>query len=121
MLDGHRHFPPLSPHGQDAAKRIPLVSAQYATIIIVSRLRLISLFGQQPNEVGMPVIDFQDPDQFDAAIEFLVRRGIAFHSRPPQCVVLRTEDYQALQQAKIVPNAKANGSRGEKNRRSPKS
>lgn len=68
----------------------------------------------------MPVIDFQDPDQFDAAIEFLVRRGIAFHSRPPQRVVVRTEDYKALQQAKIVPSSKANGSRGEKTRRSPR-
>lgn len=68
----------------------------------------------------MPVIDFQDPDQFDAAIEFMVRRGIAFHSRPPQRVIVRTEDFQALQLAKMLPTPKRNGARGPKTRRSAK-
>lgn len=70
----------------------------------------------------MPVIDFHDPDQYDAAIAFLVGRGMAFHTSPPQRVIVHPDDYKALEQAKIVPEARprANGSRGKKTRSSSK-
>lgn len=71
----------------------------------------------------MPVIDCKDRDQYDSAIEFLVNRGIGFHTRPPQQIVVRSEDYRALQEAKIISTeaVKANGSRGKKTRSSAKS
>ena len=70
----------------------------------------------------MPVIDFEDCDQYDAAIEFLVRRGITFHTRPPQQLIVGPVDYKSLEDAKIIPGsgAKTIGSRGKKTRSSPK-
>jgi hypothetical protein len=66
----------------------------------------------------MPVIDFEDLDQYGAVIAFLAGRGTAFHTRPPQQIVVGPADYKALQDAEIVPDlaAKANGSRGKKTR-----
>ncbi len=63
----------------------------------------------------MPVIDFYDPERFDAAIEFLVGQGIAFHARSPQRLVVRASDYKALKEAKLIPDppTKRNGSRGK--------
>ena len=70
----------------------------------------------------MPIIDFEDLDQYGAVIAFLAGRGIAFHTRPPQQIVVGPADYKALQDAAIVPDlaAKANGSRGKKTRSSSK-
>lgn len=70
----------------------------------------------------MPVIDFDDIDQYGAAIAFLAGRGLAFHTRPPQQIVVGSADYKALRDADIVPDlaAKANGSRGKKTRSSSK-
>lgn len=64
----------------------------------------------------MPVIDFQDDDEYDATIAFLLRRGSPFHTRPPLRLMLSSEDYQALEDAKILRDstAKATRSRGKK-------
>lgn len=70
----------------------------------------------------MPLIDFHDSDKFAAAVEFLVRQGLPFHAREPQCILVRTEDYEALKKAKIISGSvKANGSRGRKSRPAKKS
>lgn len=63
----------------------------------------------------MPVVDFHDPERFDAAIEFLVGQGIAFHASSPQTLVVRATDYKALEEANLIPDspAKRNGSRGK--------
>ncbi len=55
------------------------------------------------------------PERFDAAIEFLVGRGMAFHAHSPQRLVVRASDYKALKEAKLVPDSpmKGNGSRGK--------
>ncbi|MGH7137998.1 MAG: hypothetical protein ACREHD_19790 [Pirellulales bacterium] len=70
----------------------------------------------------MPVIDFHDRDEYGAAIEFLVRRGITFHTRPPLRLMLASVDYQALDEAKILRSseAKATSSRAKKTRSSAK-
>jgi len=66
----------------------------------------------------MPVIDFEDFDEYGAAIEFLARRGIGFHTRPPQQLVVRSEDYKALLDAQIIrePRPKVNRAGGKKTR-----
>lgn len=71
----------------------------------------------------MPIIDFDDLDQYDAAIAFLARRGMAFHTRPPQKLAISSEDYKALEDAKSIPglSAKVNGARGKRTGSSPKS
>jgi hypothetical protein len=68
----------------------------------------------------MPVIDFQDLDEYDAAIEFLVGKGVTFHTRPPQRLVLGAGDFKALEEANIVRSAKGVRSRGKKTRPSSK-
>jgi hypothetical protein len=64
----------------------------------------------------MPVIDFHDRDEYGAAIEFLLRRGTTFHTRPPLRLMLASADYHALEEAKILRSseAKATNSRGKK-------
>lgn len=67
-------------------------------------------------------MDVEDLDQYDAAIAFLAARGMPFHTRPPQRLIVRTSDYQALQVAKIIVGSslKANGPSGNKTRSSAK-
>lgn len=55
----------------------------------------------------MPVIDFHDDEQYDAAIEFLVRGGLAFHTRPPLRLVLSSVVRASLEDAKILPTSEA--------------
>lgn len=64
----------------------------------------------------MPLIDFHDRDEYGAAIEFLVRREITFHTRPPLRLIMTSADYRALEDAKILrtSKAKAINSRGKK-------
>ncbi|HVA47277.1 MAG TPA: hypothetical protein VNH11_12990 [Pirellulales bacterium] len=66
----------------------------------------------------MPVIDFDDRDQYDAAVAFLAGCGIGFHTRPPQQLVVRSEDYKALKDAQIIrePGARVNRAGGKKTR-----
>lgn len=71
----------------------------------------------------MPVIDFHDGEEYDAAIEFLVTRGIGFQTRPPLRLMLASVDYKALLDANVLcsSEAKVTGSRGKKIQSSAKS